>query len=409
MLPVSAVRLTARVPPVAAPIPDATNAAAPFAAVPMADVAEHPGALGMRLTAPPRIDTPERHRSRSPAEPVQAVVQPEPSRPPVQQVSADSPQLVQWRKERQAMLQQIFDRATRHWKGSLAKVEIGTVAPVDTVAYETTLAKVEQALLADQARPLPSLPSDADMASVRQRFADAMRKLDALEVRFDNGLVSTGELNAAVLAAVGLVISGPSAAAGDDLRLQTFHLAHADVPAVAQIVNQMLTTTAAGSRPAVTMDRSQNALVVRATPQALQLIQNIIDAVDKPAAQRGAAAADATRPILTGQDQYLQTFYLAQADVQEVVQILNQMLTTTAAGSRPTITMDKATNAILVRATAPTLDLIQNIIKSVDKPAKTAEVPMTDAALIAALKDAAAVASDADRANTLIALAHATR
>ena len=66
------------------------------------------------------------------------------------------------------------------------------------------------------------------------------------------------------------------------------------------------------------------------------------------------------------------------------------------------ITQNKATNSIVVRATAQTMGLIQNIIESVDKPARAA---MTDAALVAALKDAAAIASDTDRANTLIALA----
>ena len=41
------------------------------------------------------------------------------------------------------------------------------------------------------------------------------------------------------------------------------------------------------------------------------------------------------------EDQYQQTFYLSHADVGEVNQILNQMLTTTTAGNRPVITQNK--------------------------------------------------------------------
>ena len=100
----------------------------------------------------------------------------------------------------------------------------------------------------------------------------------------------------------------------------------------------------------------------------------------------------------------VKTFYLAHADVQEVVTILNQMLTTTSR-ERPIITMSKSTNAILVRATPAMLDMIQNIIAAVDGPARPGEAPMTDASLLAALKGAATITPDVNRANALIALA----
>jgi hypothetical protein len=114
-------------------------------------------------------------------------------------------------------------------------------------------------------------------------------------------------------------------------------------------------------------------------------------------AQASAAPQSAEPP--------LKTFYLAHADVQEVVTILNQMLTTTTSRERPIITMSKSTNAILVRATPAVLDLIQNIIAAVDAPVRPGEAPMTDASLIAALKGAAAIMPDVNRANALIALA----
>ncbi|HEX5070921.1 MAG TPA: cohesin domain-containing protein [Vicinamibacterales bacterium] len=68
------------------------------------------------------------------------------------------------------------------------------------------------------------------------------------------------------------------------------------------------------------------------------------------------------------EDQYQQTFYLSHGDVAEVSQILNQMLTTTTATNRPVVTQNKAANAIVVRASAPMLGLIKNIIDSADKP-----------------------------------------
>ena len=68
------------------------------------------------------------------------------------------------------------------------------------------------------------------------------------------------------------------------------------------------------------------------------------------------------------EDLYQQTFYLSHADVQEVTTILNQMLTTTTTGNRPVITQHKSLNSITVRASAPMMGLIDNIVKTADKP-----------------------------------------
>ena len=67
------------------------------------------------------------------------------------------------------------------------------------------------------------------------------------------------------------------------------------------------------------------------------------------------------------EDQYSQTFYLSHADIQEMVQIINTMLTVGPA-VRPIVTQNKSTNSIVVRATAPVMAVIQNIIESNDKP-----------------------------------------
>jgi len=69
------------------------------------------------------------------------------------------------------------------------------------------------------------------------------------------------------------------------------------------------------------------------------------------------------------EDQYQQTFYLSHGDIQEVTTILNQMLTTSGTtGNRPIVTQNKSASAIVVRASAPMLGLIKNIIDAADKP-----------------------------------------
>ncbi len=68
------------------------------------------------------------------------------------------------------------------------------------------------------------------------------------------------------------------------------------------------------------------------------------------------------------EDQYQQTFYLSHAEVGDVAALLNQMLTTTTAGNRPIVTQNKSAHAIVVRATAPMLGMIKNLIDTQDKP-----------------------------------------
>ncbi len=77
--------------------------------------------------------------------------------------------------------------------------------------------------------------------------------------------------------------------------------------------------------------------------------------------------ADNTTNRQKYEDQYSQTFYLSHADIQEMVQIINTMLTQGPA-VRPIVTQNKATNSIVVRATAPVMEVIENIIRTNDKP-----------------------------------------
>jgi type II secretory pathway component GspD/PulD (secretin) len=68
------------------------------------------------------------------------------------------------------------------------------------------------------------------------------------------------------------------------------------------------------------------------------------------------------------EDLYQQTFYLSHGDVTEVTTILNQLLTTTTTGNRPIVTQHKSLNSITVRASAPMMGMIENIVKTADKP-----------------------------------------
>ena len=53
-------------------------------------------------------------------------------------------------------------------------------------------------------------------------------------------------------------------------------------------------------------------------------------------------------------DVYTQTFYVSHADVNEVLQLINQMITTGAV-VRPAIAQNKGLNSIVVKATLPVL------------------------------------------------------
>jgi general secretion pathway protein D len=77
------------------------------------------------------------------------------------------------------------------------------------------------------------------------------------------------------------------------------------------------------------------------------------------------------------EDLYQQTFYLSHGDVKEVSQILNQLLTTNTTGNRPTITQNTTANSLVVRASAPMLGVIKNIIDGADKPRAEVMIDVT--------------------------------
>jgi type II secretory pathway component GspD/PulD (secretin) len=78
--------------------------------------------------------------------------------------------------------------------------------------------------------------------------------------------------------------------------------------------------------------------------------------------------ADSQANRLKYEDQFVQIFYLSNSDPSEIVQIVTQILGTQGPAIRPIIYPNKTANAVQVKATAPVMQIIANIIQANDKP-----------------------------------------
>lgn len=69
------------------------------------------------------------------------------------------------------------------------------------------------------------------------------------------------------------------------------------------------------------------------------------------------------------EDQYTQTFYISNVDPQtDILPILQQVVATGPTGVAPRIVVNKSANAIVVRASAPILQLVEQLIRTNDRP-----------------------------------------
>jgi beta-lactamase regulating signal transducer with metallopeptidase domain len=119
----------------------------------------------------------------------------------------ESDQLAAWNAERTTNMRQVVDRARKAYADALTKVNIGTLAQIDTIPLETALAQILQMNLAAQANTI--LPPVIQIEAARARFTAALKDLEAMQVRFDNGLVTTQNLaNMLVSAARSLSTQG---------------------------------------------------------------------------------------------------------------------------------------------------------------------------------------------------------
>ncbi|HWB17398.1 MAG TPA: secretin N-terminal domain-containing protein [Vicinamibacterales bacterium] len=67
------------------------------------------------------------------------------------------------------------------------------------------------------------------------------------------------------------------------------------------------------------------------------------------------------------EDQYVRTFYISHSDPAELIQILNQIIPTNVP-VRPAFQVNKSANTIVVRATAPVMQIVDRVIESNDRP-----------------------------------------
>lgn len=107
-----------------------------------------------------------------------------------------------WQAERTFQLNQIMARARVSYTDALLKVQIGTLAPIDVKATQETLARMDEMIKADAARTT----APAGYFATRTKLAELLNQLELTEVRFDNGMVSTKEMNDAYMEIVRLLV-----------------------------------------------------------------------------------------------------------------------------------------------------------------------------------------------------------
>lgn len=218
MLPVAAAQLAAR--PLPAPNAQATIGRVVIPAIERLEAQPIAGAAAHRPS-----------RANSPIDSTPAASEAPPAVQTPQQYTPLLSQDAKWRLERDAMFRLLLERARTLVKNARLKVQIGTARPVEVKTLEEALAAVETAATkaANNGCTTPDpfakpgggtcvggvwkagatasfvavgMPTDAEIASVKTRFTDAIRNLDAAEVRWDNGLISDHDIDAAVGAAL---------------------------------------------------------------------------------------------------------------------------------------------------------------------------------------------------------------
>lgn len=107
-----------------------------------------------------------------------------------------------WQAERAFHLNLIMERARANYRDTLVKIEIGTMAPIDARGTQEALAEMEALVKADAARTGKPAP----WIGTRRQLAELLDALDAADVRFQNGIVSTKDMSDAYLEIVKLLV-----------------------------------------------------------------------------------------------------------------------------------------------------------------------------------------------------------
>jgi beta-lactamase regulating signal transducer with metallopeptidase domain len=106
------------------------------------------------------------------------------------------------------MLAQLLAHARRNLDDAKRAVEIGTLAAVDVRDAEATLARLQLEVGAQEKRSASEKPlAESEAALVKQRFAEAVKKLEAEETRFAVGVADVRAVDEAVMAALQVAIT----------------------------------------------------------------------------------------------------------------------------------------------------------------------------------------------------------
>lgn len=153
---------------------------------------------------------------------------------PAQNPTAQQPR-ANWRLEREAMLKQLAERARAFVRDAKAMVAVGSAPQIAVNSLEDALAAIERAMPAPNTCSTPDPyvnlgggdcvnggwlppgsngpnPTNEEIAAAKAEFSSAMRNLDTTTRRWNSGLSTTGEIEAALRAALNILtgdIKGP--------------------------------------------------------------------------------------------------------------------------------------------------------------------------------------------------------
>ena len=110
----------------------------------------------------------------------------------------------QWQAERAFHLTRILERAKSQLNNTLLKIEIGTMAPIDADASRQAVTQIDALIKADSVRT--EKPVQTGYGAIRIKLAEALNAIDLAEMKFDNGVISTKDMNDAYFAVVRLLL-----------------------------------------------------------------------------------------------------------------------------------------------------------------------------------------------------------
>ena len=111
-----------------------------------------------------------------------------------------------WQAERAFHLNRIMERARASLNDTLVKIEIGTMAPIDADATRQAVAQMEALIKADSVRSSKPVKTGPEIAALRVKLAETLNALDEAQVKFDNGMVTTKNMNDAYFEVINLLL-----------------------------------------------------------------------------------------------------------------------------------------------------------------------------------------------------------